>query len=119
MTDHRVMATTIITQVTDDIDGTKNAETVAFSVGADEYTIDLSSRNQAKLQAALKPYIDAGTKVSKRSGRNGAPVRGVRARSSKPDHAAARAWAVEQGMEVSPRGRLPRAIMDAYHAAKN
>jgi hypothetical protein len=113
------MAKTIITQITDDIDGTKNAETVAFSLGGDQYTIDLSSKNRAKLQAALKPYIEAGTKVSKRTNRNGASVRAVRTRSSSPDQAAVRAWAVDHGMEVSARGRLSKAVMDAYHAAKH
>jgi hypothetical protein len=113
------MAKTIITQVTDDIDGTKNAETVAFSLGRDEYTIDLSSRNRAKLQAALKPYIEAGTKVSKRSGANGAPLRSGRSKASSPDSTAVRAWASESGMDVSSRGRISKAVMDAYLAAKS
>jgi hypothetical protein len=50
----------IIIQVTDDIDGSKNAEAVLFSLGGAQYTIDLSSKNRAKLEAALKPYIRGG-----------------------------------------------------------
>jgi len=103
------MAKTIITQVTDDIDGTKNAETVAFSLGADQYTIDLSNKNRAKLEAALKPFIEAGTKVSKRSSRNGTAA-GGRSNRSASDNAAVRAWATRQGMEVSPRGRISKAV---------
>jgi hypothetical protein len=122
--EHRIMAKTTITQVTDDIDGTKNAEPVTFSLGNDEYTIDLGSRNRAKLQAALKPYISAATKVSKRSGRNGTSPRGRGPRSSNrssssngTDLGAVRSWASENGYEVSTRGRISKAVMDAYLAA--
>jgi hypothetical protein len=113
------MAKTIITQVTDDIDGTKNAETVSFSVGNDQYTIDLSRKNRSKFEAALKPYIQAGTKLSKRSGREGASTGRGRSKSSGPDLAAVRAWAAKEGMEVATRGRISQTVMDAYHAGKN
>ena len=114
--DHRV-AKTIITQVTDDIDGSRNAETVSFSLGGAQYTIDLSSKNRAKLEAALKPYIEAATKVPQRS-RRGAST--PRSRRSVPradvDVAAVRAWAVENGHQISNRGRVPKAVLEAYAA---
>ena len=118
------MAKTTITQITDDLDGTKNAETVSFSLGNDQYTIDLGSRNRAKLQSALKPYIDAATKVSKRSARGSASSSGRRSRSSGrsggnegPDLSAVRQWASENGYEISSRGRISKTVMDAYLAA--
>jgi hypothetical protein len=109
------VAKTIITQVTDDIDGSKNAETVSFSLADQQYTIDLSSKNRAKLEAALKPYIEAATKVPVRSRR-----RTPSSRSRKPeassgmDLAAVRAWAADNGYQISHRGRVPKAVLEAY-----
>src|SRR4051794_2545896 len=113
------MTKTTITQVTDDIDGTKNAEAVSFSLGKDQYTIDLSSRNHAKLETALKPYISAATRVSKRSRRNGTSASGKPSGSSNgksrgSDLSAIRSWASENGLQVSSRGRISKAVMDAY-----
>jgi hypothetical protein len=112
--DHRV-AKTIITQVTDDIDGSKNAETVSFSLGGAQYTIDLSSKNRAKLEAALKPYIEAATKVPRRS-RRGASTPRSRRSVADLDVVAVRAWAVENGYQISNRGRVPKAVLEAYAA---
>lgn len=45
-----------------------DAENVVFSFKETVYTVDLSSRNQQKLQKALEPFISAGTVVSGPSG---------------------------------------------------
>jgi hypothetical protein len=109
------VAKTIITQVTDDIDGSRNAETVSFSLGDQQYTIDLSSKNRARLEAALKPYISAATKVNARSQRRTATSRPRRTASrAGVDLAAVRAWAADNGYQVSNRGRVPKAVLEAY-----
>ena len=112
------MAKTIITQVTDDIDGSKNAETVSFSLGTDQYTIDLSGKNRAKLEAVLKPYIQAATKVPARSRRRGTSASRTRTSVSSDglDLVAVRAWAADNGFEISNRGRVPKAVLEAYAA---
>lgn len=33
-----------------------------------------------------------------------------------PDPAAVRAWAAEHGIKVSPRGRIPAAVLERYRA---
>lgn len=66
----RVMAKETIVQVIDDIDGSKNAEEVSFAYQGIEYTIDLSKKNRTALERALKPYIEAGTKKSRRNARS-------------------------------------------------
>lgn len=38
---------------------------------------------------------------------------------AKVDPAAVRAWAAQQGIEVSPRGRISRKVIDQYRAAQN
>lgn len=97
------MARKIITQVTDDIDGTEGAETVTFSVEGVSYEIDLSEKNREKFLKTVAPYIEAGTKI------------GGKAKGKKTDLSAVREWAAENGYEVSPRGRVPQNVLDAYN----
>lgn len=61
------MAKTTITQITDDIDGSKEATEVAFSFNGVDYVIDLGKKNAVSMEKALRPYIDAATKVSGRT----------------------------------------------------
>ena len=106
------MAKTTITQITDDIDGSKNAHEVSFSLDGNAWTIDLSSKNKAKLEAALKPYMDAGTRSSGRGGRRGSKSSSSR-RSDLPE---VRVWAKKNGHKVSDRGRVPSSVLEAYDA---
>lgn len=118
------MAKTTIVQVSDDLDGSANASEVRFAFEGTEYAIDLSSKNRKALEKALRPYVEAGTKVS---GRRSAATRSARAKrsgnsgnsgNSAVDLAAVRAWAKENGHQVSDRGRLPKAVLDAYTASQ-
>lgn len=44
--------------ITDDLDGSTNAEEVIFGWDGINWSIDLSEDNKAKLQEALQPYLD-------------------------------------------------------------
>jgi hypothetical protein len=106
------MAKTTVTHIVDDLDGSKGASEVSFSLEGIAYTVDLSKKNRAALEKALKPYIDAGTRVTKRrtSGpRSSAP--------SRKDLSAVREWARGEGIEVSDRGRVPKSVIEKYDAA--
>ena len=94
--------------ITDDLDGTPTAETVVFSFDGVSYPIDLGKRNRAAFEKVLKPYLDAATKVSGGSRGWTRSSRGTsrRPQRSRPDLAAVRAWAAENGLEVSQRGRI-------------
>ena len=95
-------------EIMDDLTGEPGAQTFAFSLGSTGYEIDLV--NPKLLTDALAPFI----KVAHRPSRRGLPVpRPVPAH----DNAAVRAWAREQGMKVSARGRVPFAVVSAYEAA--
>ncbi len=111
------MAKTIIT--TDDLDGSPDAETISFSYAGSDYTIDLAKKNKTAFEKALKPYLDAATSPSsRRSSRSSSSSgRSSSRRRSSVDTAAVRAWAQENGMEVSERGRISREVLEAYHAA--
>jgi Lsr2 len=109
---HHNMAKTVSVVVTDDLDGTPDAETVAFSVEGQSYEIDLGQKNLAKLQKSLQPFMDAGRRTALR--KTARPTRGPGARI---DRAAVRAWATAQGLQVSERGRISAEVMSKYEAA--
>ncbi|BEP14827.1 iron-regulated nucleoid-associated protein Lsr2 [Acidothermaceae bacterium B102] len=111
------MAKTTTVTITDDIDGSAAAEEISFSYRGTAYTIDLSKKNAAALDKALKPYLAAATKVPTRAV---AATRGRRPSvrvAAKTDVAAIRAWAAEQGHTINTRGRIPKPVVDAYNAA--
>jgi hypothetical protein len=115
------MAQRVVTELTDDMDGSTipdgAGETVSFALDKVEYEIDLSDKNAAKLRKALRTYVDAGRRV-------GGPSRRARSTSSagprsraNGDAKAIRTWAVENGIELSTRGRIPAGVVEQYHAA--
>ena len=64
---------------------------------------------------ALKPYLDAATKISGRSTRS-RRARDSRASGPRKDLPAIREWARGQGIDVSDRGRIPAAVIAQYDA---
>jgi hypothetical protein len=101
--------------VTDDLDGSENAETVSFGFDGVTYEVDLGSKNRGKLEKALAPFIEAGRRVPGSSGRRrSASGKG----SSSTDRAAVRSWAKAAGLKVSERGRINADIMRKYEAAR-
>jgi hypothetical protein len=110
------MAKQTTTTVTDDIDGSKDATEVAFSYDGADYTIDLGKKNAAAFEKALKPYLDAATKVSRRSSSSRRP-RSASSTASRSDLAQVREWAKSQGIEVSERGRVSASVLEQYDAA--
>ena len=106
------MAKTTITQITDDLDGSKDAETYAFAWQGNEYTIDLSKKNAKALEKALQPYISAGSRVRAR----GSAKTSKTSTTSRRDLADVRAWAKENGYQVSERGRVGADVLAAFDA---
>lgn len=98
---------------TDDLDGSSDAELITFSLRGEDYEIDLSTRNLEKLEGAMAPFIDAARHVKQATGTKRPTVAAV-ARQKRLDDV--RTWARENGHEVSSRGRIPQAILDAYDA---
>jgi hypothetical protein len=105
------MAKSMIVTVTDDLDGSPNATTVVFGYGGTNYEIDLSRKNAAALERALKPYLAAARRVRSGSGKRG------RGSGRSRDLAAIRSWAKKNGHRVSDRGRIASSVLDAYDAA--
>lgn len=92
----------------------EGGQSVRFSVGNDTWELDLSDKESSKFFDVLKPYQDAGTKVSGRG------VRRTRT-SNTPDvdNQAVRKWAASNGIELSSRGRIPADVIEKFKAAGN
>lgn len=97
-------------QLVDDIDGSDATERVFFGLDGANYEIDLSAANAAKLREVLAAYIKNARKAN---GVKKAAKRVVRDSQT----AEIRQWAADNGYEVSPRGRIPAEISDAYQKA--
>ncbi len=104
----------------DDLDGESEAvETVRFGLDDTSYEIDLSDEHADELRTVLRRYANAGRRMS--GGRRPANVRLKQqpaAKASDPTPDDIRAWAREQGLEVSTRGRISTRVRQAYDAAQ-
>jgi hypothetical protein len=106
------MARTIITTITDDMDGTPDASTITFGLDGVAYSIDLGPKNEKKLRDALAPFVD------KASRERGSATRGAARRSDRDyDIANLREWAAKKGIAVPSRGRIPGSVVEQYRAA--
>jgi|SRR5262245_40002141 len=104
------MATKITIALEDDLEGGPADETVRFAVGGTAYEIDLNKRNARAFRKQLAPFVEH----ARRGGRG---QRRPRTSSSRQRSGDIRAWANEQGIAVSGRGRIPASVVAQYEAA--
>jgi Lsr2 len=109
------MASKTTTVLVDDLTGEAADTTVRFALDSREYELDLTEKNGDELRDALSRYVQAARKVS--GGRRSALA--SKSAFSEIDPAAVRAWAAGQGIEVSPRGRISKTVIEQYRAAGN
>ena len=83
------MSKSVSVIITDDLDGSGNAETVSFGFDGVTYEIDLGKKNRSRLRRALAPFIEAGLRAPRSSRRRGASRPG----GSPADRSAVWAWA--------------------------
>jgi hypothetical protein len=106
------MAQKITVALEDDIDGGPADETVRFGLAGADYEIDLSTKNANAFRRQLAPFIEH----ARRTGR-GQRRRPGRTLSGRERSADIRAWAKDQGITVSERGRIPASVAEQYDAA--
>lgn len=106
------MATKTTVTLEDDLDGSPAEETLRFSLSGVDYEIDLSAKNAASFRGQLAPFAEHARTVS-----GGHRRRSSRPASSRRQSAAIRAWARQQGIQLSDRGRIPDLIVAQYNAA--
>jgi Lsr2 len=108
------MAQRVVTERTDDIDGSEAVDTVTFGYRGKRYEIDLGQKNLDRLEKALAPFIEHGRTVRATDGRQRRRGGGARGTARASDTKAIREWARRQGLQVSERGRIPAEIVERY-----
>ncbi len=111
------MAQKVLVQLVDDLDGTSSDDiaTVHFGLDGVEYEIDLSGSNADKLRKELDDFVAVARRTGGRKRRGAAPSSDT---GSRGDAALVREWALENGFELSGRGRIPGHVTEAYQEAK-
>jgi len=110
------MAQKVLISMVDDIDGGEAHGTVTFGLDGVTYEIDLSDDHAAALRDELAPYIGSARRTGGRKARGTAPASATAPNRERTQ--AIRAWATENGYEMSARGRISTSIVEAYDAAQ-
>jgi hypothetical protein len=111
------MAQKVLVQLLDDLDGkpSEDVSTVQFGLDGVGYEIDLNDANAERLREIFGDYVAAARRTGGRLKRGTGSV-------SKPagnsEAGQIREWALENGFELSGRGRLPAHIVEAYAEAQ-
>ncbi|MEC4833731.1 Lsr2 family protein [Mycobacteroides chelonae] len=112
------MAKKVNVTYVDDMDESPADGPVDFGIDGVSYEIDLSTKNAEKLRKLLQPWVDNARRVS---GRRRTRVKGEsrrgRATIDREQSAAIREWAAKNGHQVSSRGRIPEAVVEAFNTA--
>jgi hypothetical protein len=115
------MAQKVQVLLVDDLDGGVAEETVTFALDGTNYEIDLSNPNAKQLRDGLATWISHARRVGGRSAsraRSGGNSTGRASRAAgRPDLAEVRAWARDNGFQVSDRGRVSTQVLQAYESA--
>ena len=98
----------------DDYDGGDADETVTFGLDGAEYEIDLSSENAAACAMHVAPWLAHARKIGGRKRTRAAAAPRAAVTDSGGATSDIRAWAIENGMEVSSRGRISSEVRQAY-----
>src|SRR4051812_27524165 len=107
------MAREVIERISDDLDGSADAQTVQIGWQGEWREIDLGERSLAAFAKAFDRFWEA----ARPSSTDRAPVRRRPQRSrggTARDPRAIRVWAQENGVPVPARGRIPAAVEEQY-----
>ncbi len=101
--------TEVLVTLVDDLTGTEftegEGETMRFTFDGTRYEIDLNNKNAAAFRKTMEKYTSKATQ------------KGHASTGSPSEAATIRAWAAENGKNVSDRGRIPQSVVDEYQAA--
>ncbi|MFN2625524.1 MAG: Lsr2 family protein [Mycobacteriales bacterium] len=94
-------------------DGKEGEATVEFSIDGRSYEIDVCAEHNTEIHNAFAAYVGA----ARRSGSGLRRGRRGRGGGDRERVAEIRAWARQQGLHVSERGRIAATIAEKYEAA--
>lgn len=93
-----------------------DVETVSFGYNGGTYELELCAKHRAPLEKVmdvLMPLSRRGRLSGRRSATKSRRPAGAREQST-----AIRAWAQQNGIKVSERGRIPATVIAKYQAAR-
>ncbi|MEO5499460.1 MAG: Lsr2 family protein [Candidatus Saccharimonadales bacterium] len=111
------MAQRVVTMRVSDLSGEDlgdGGQSLNFSIGNAQYTIDLSDKEVEKFFDTFKKYTDVAAKTGRGSAKRTVASGSGR---TKEELASIRAWAKDNGHDVSERGRIKQEVVDAYMAS--
>jgi hypothetical protein len=106
------MAQKVTVALEDDLDGGPADETVRFGMDGADYEIDLSAKNAWAFRTSLALFVE-----NARQARRGPARRTARTSAGRRRSGDLRAWAKDQGIAVSARGRIPASVIEQYQTA--
>ncbi len=112
------MAKRVTESLVDDIDGSEAHGTLHFAVEGTQYEIDLSEKNTEEFHEALAPYISAARRSGGRQSKASTRSTARNASGSGVDPKHVREWAKSEGLDVNPRGRVSKSLIEQYQAAQ-
>lgn len=104
----------------DDADGASAGGTLTVRLDGIEYEIDLSAAELRRLRGDLRPWIACARSVGAPAFGTGTGERARRAAPTRVDRIQLdkmRQWARQNGHQISPRGRVPAAVQQAFSDA--
>jgi nucleoid-associated protein Lsr2 len=123
------MAQKVTVSLEDDLTGGPATETVAFAFDGTSYEIDLNAKNASEFRKGVTPFMEharkaAGTATRRRAAASPGQSRPGRSSEARANSSKIRAWATSSegravlpaGVDVSERGRIPAAVIEAYNA---
>jgi hypothetical protein len=116
------MAQKVLVQLVDDLDGTSSSDiaTVTFGLDGVSYEIDLNAGNATNLRDHLSEFIASARRTGGRVKRGGGATAAGSTGSgrNREQTQAIREWAKKNGHDVSDRGRIPAAVIQAFEGAQ-
>ena len=106
------MARKTVMIVVDDVDGQQlqDFETVRWSLDGKNYEFDTSAENAA----AFREHVEQYRRLSRRVKSGARPASQTKGVVNGHSVAVVRAWALDNGYQVSDRGRIPAEVVQAY-----
>jgi len=110
------VAREVFERITDDLDGSEDAQTVRIGWQGEWREIDLGEKNLGALSRGFDRFWEAARPVRASNG-SGRRTRGAGRSTNARDPKLIRVWAEENGIKVPARGRIPGSIEEKYNAA--
>jgi hypothetical protein len=108
--------------ITSDLSGEElepgQGETIIFSVGGSDYSIDLTDAEADEFRSTFDRYVKVASRASSRGTQSSSARKPSGSGRSSDELAHIRAWAKDNGHAVSERGRIKAEVIEAFDQAQ-